>query len=186
MIASRGRSRRWSTTVLAVATAGALALAGCGSDDDHDGHEHTGSDDHEHIDPVAQDPAIAATSVAVTALSWTAAEQSSPWDIPTTVLSSSMTGELADKASDPSSAEARRDRPSQWDGWATAGATVKAFVLETEVTEESDSATTVVTTVRQDLSYPDGGGSTWKTTDYEIDLVAEDGRWKATTMKEKS
>lgn len=180
------RKRRWSTVVLAVATAGVLTLTGCGSDDEHDGHEHTGSDDHEHIDPIAQDPAIAATSVAVTALSWTPAEQSSPWDIPTTVLSSSMTGELADKAGGPSSAEAMKDRPSQWDGWAAAGATVKAFVLETEVTEESDTDTTVVATVRQDLSYPDGGRSTWKTTDYEIGLVAEDGRWKAETMKEKS
>lgn len=179
------RKRRCATAVLAAVASAALMIAGCGSDS-HDGHEHTGSDDHEHIDPVAQDPAIAATSVAVTALSWTPAEQSSPWDIPATVLSSSMTGELADKAGDPSSAEARKDRPSQWDGWATAGATVKAFVLETEVTEESDSETTVVATVRQDLSYPDGGGSTWKTADYEIDLVAEDGRWKAETMKEKS
>jgi hypothetical protein len=184
MTAGTTRSRHWSAVALALVTAGVMMLTGCGSDEP-DGEQHTGSDAHEHIDPVADDPAIAATSVAVTALSWTPATQSSPWDIPASVMSESLTGELAELAGDPSSTAAMKDRPSQWDGWATAGATVKAIVLDTEVTEDSDTEATVMATVRQELTYPDGGRSTWKTADYEISLAAADGRWKADSMTEK-
>lgn len=180
MMGSR-RVGYWRRMLVALAAGGALVMAGCGSEDDHDGHSHTGSDAGEHIDPVAEDAAIAATSVAVTLLNWTPAQQDSPWDV-SAEQADIFTGELAAKITDLSG----ENIPEQWAGWAAAGATVRSVVLDAEVTDESETEAKVIATVRQELAYPDGGRSTWKTSDYDIGLVAEDGRWKADTMKEKS
>lgn len=173
---------RTGSLLVVVATV-AVVLGGCSSDDDTD-DGHQGHDAGEHIDPVADDPAIAATAVASTLLSWNPAEQSSPMDVPVSVIDDSMTGELAEQARDPSGDDSAYLTPQQWDDWADAKATVKAFVTDTEVTADDDTAAEVTTTVRQDLSYPDGARSTLSTTDYQITLDAVDGRWKANTIKE--
>lgn len=172
-------------TLLVLTIAASMSMTACGSDDDTDSeHAHDGHDADEHIDPVEQDPAIAATMVASTLLSWTPAEQSSALDIPITVVDDSLTGELETMARSPSDPKARKFTPTQWDDWAAAAATVKAFVTDTEVTDEADEDAKVRATVRQDLSYPDGARSILGTTDYTITLKNIDGRWKADTFKE--
>lgn len=178
------RSRRWSTALLAGATASALVLTGCGSDDEHAGHEHTGSDAHEHIDPIAADPAVTAQAVASTVLTWNPAQQDSPWELATNFIEDTLTGDLADKAGEPSSSAAMADRPKQWDGWAAGGATMKAVVLDVELADEDDDEVTAVVEVQQTLNYPDGSSSRWKKSTQEVHLVAENGRWKANSLKE--
>lgn len=177
--------RRWITGLLAALTASTLVLTGCGSDDESAETEHTGSDDHEHIDPVANDPAIAARAVATSLLSYDPADRVSPCDVADNVALLMLTGELAAAAEAPESPECMDKRPEQWSDWGAANAQIKAIITDTDVVDESDSEATVITTVRQSLSYPDGGSSTWSTTTQEIHLVAEDDRWKATSIEEK-
>lgn len=173
-------TRRWITATCAIGLFAGLSLTGCSDDSESDpGHEHTGSDDHEHIDPVTGSPAGAAQAVATTLTTWTPANQASPFSLPGTFVEQSLTGQLEELARDPESEQAMDRRPEQWEGWAAANATVKGFVLDTETTEGSDTEATVVATVRQDLRYPDGSRSTMTETEYTVTLVAEDGHWKA-------
>lgn len=177
---------RWRSAVISGVVATALVLTGCGSDKDNEQAEHTGSDAHEHIDPVADDPVIAATAVATSWLSYDPADRVSPCDIPDNVAMLQLTGELADTAATPDSRECMDARPKQWDDWGEANAQIKAIITDTEVIEETESEATVGVTVTQNLVYPDGGTSTWATSSHELTLVADDGRWKADSIKETS
>lgn len=165
-----------------------LALSGCSGSDENNGDDHshtheTGSDDHAHIDPVASDPAITAKFVAMGRYSWTPGVQDNVWDMPERLVSESLTGEAKDKADDPGESAAK-DTPNEWQSWASLGATVRAIVTDPVVEGVGDQRTVTVT-VRQDLEYPDGSATTWKTSTIQIHLVSEDDRWKADTIKEK-
>lgn len=174
----RGGRRLQVAALVALTTV--LAVTGCGSDNhDDDGHNH-GSDDHVVIDPVAEDPAITAKAVAINRFTWDPGTQSGVWDIPAKVVTDSLTGPARDKATDPAGAGAA-DTPEQWRSWAAAGASMRAIVTDAVVTGDGNDRTVTVT-VRQDLEYPDGSASTWKTRPVEIHLVAVDGRWKADSI----
>jgi hypothetical protein len=156
-----------------------LTVSGCGGGDSEDDHDH-GSDDHVVIDPVADDPAIAAKAVALNLFQWNPAEQSSVWDLPLQIVDDNLTGELRDKAT---SAQGSADTPEEWSAWAASGATVRAIVTS-PVVEGDGNSRTVTVTVQQNLEYPDGSGSEWKTRNVTVHLVNDDGQWKADRVSE--
>lgn len=157
-----------------------LTISGCsGGDDDSDGREH-GSDDHVVIDPVADDPAIAAKTVAINRYQWNPSIQSGVWALPLQIVENNLTGEALDKASSPADTA---DNPEEWSDWADAGATMRAIVTDPVVTGEGDTRTVTVT-VRQDLEYPDGSGSEWRTQTVTVHLVNDGGHWKADRLSE--
>ncbi|RRQ11983.1 hypothetical protein CXF47_10485 [Corynebacterium bovis] len=130
-----------------------------------------------HIDPVEQDPAVAATSALTVLFSWDPARQSGPGDVPAGVADELFTGALA---ADVRSGGAVIDRPEQWGNWATAHARVSALVPQTRVMDTGDERTRVVAAqVAQTLVYPDGGHSRLPDRQVRVHLVVESGRWKA-------
>ncbi|KPM10562.1 hypothetical protein QR98_0091200, partial [Sarcoptes scabiei] len=124
---------------------------------EHD-HEHShGRDDHVHIDPVAEDPAVAATSALTVLFSWDPARQSGPGEVSAGVAEQLFTGGVA---ADVRSGGAVIDRPEQWGDWVTAHARVSALVPQTRVMDTGDERSRVVAAqVEQTLMYPDGGHS---------------------------
>ncbi|MEL4211878.1 hypothetical protein [Corynebacterium bovis] len=173
-----GEQDRWSPSaaVVVVGLVAAGGLSGCGghTDDDVDGH---GRDDHVHIDPVAEDPAVAATSALTVLFGWDPARQSGPGDVPAGVADELFTGALA---ADVRSGGAVVDRPALWGDWATAQARVSALVPQTRVVGTGDERSRVVAAqVEQTLTYPDGGRSRLPGRQVRVHLVVESGRWKA-------
>ncbi|WP_125196397.1 hypothetical protein [Corynebacterium bovis] len=179
---SSGRVQVGWTHLVAVGLVVAGLLSACGShtdSHDHDpGHNHDhGHDDHVHIDPVEQDPAVAATSALTVLFSWDPARQSGPGDVPSGVADELFTGALA---ADVRSGGAVVDRPEQWGDWATAQARVSALVPQTRVSDTGDERSRVVAAqVAQTLVYPDGGRSRLPGRQVRVHLVLVEGRWKA-------
>lgn len=179
---SSGRVQVGWTHLVAVGLVVAGLLSACGShtdSHDHDpGHNHDhGHDDHVHIDPVEQDPAVAATSALTVLFSWDPARQSGPGDVPSGVAEELFTGSVA---ADVQSGRAVVDRSVQWGDWATAHARVMALVPDTRVIGRgSGPDRTVLAEVEQTLVYPDGGRSRLADRQIRVHLVVSSGRWKA-------
>ena len=141
-------------------------------------HEHAhGLDDYAHIDPVADDPAVAAASVATVLLSWDPVRQSGPADGVVRTLDGVATGELLGAVV---AGESVVDRPAQWGDWATAHARVMALVPDTRVVDDRlGRGRTVLARVAQTVVYPDGGRSRLPDQQARVHLVVESGQWKA-------
>ena len=100
--------------IIALAVASTLALSACGQDDESeltadervasytgdDAHEHNGTDSHVTIDPVKEDPGIAATAVATSMFTWNPAQQVSVFHVSENVINEQLTGALAEQARD--------------------------------------------------------------------------------------
>lgn len=104
-----GRQSRLRGLSPALAVAVMLVLSGCGSNSPD---VPAGSDDHVVIDPVAFDPAPAATSVLTTLLSWNPAAQSGPLDIPVDAADRLLAGGLRDQATHPRTASGVLAKPA--------------------------------------------------------------------------
>ncbi|MEL4163094.1 hypothetical protein [Corynebacterium bovis] len=142
-----------------------------------DGDHNHGRDDHVHIDPVAEDPQVAATSALTVLLSWDPVRQSGPTDGVVRTLDSFATGELLAAVD---SGESVVDRPEQWGDWAMAHARVMALVPDTRVVDDrSEKGKTVLARVSQVVVYPDGGRSRLPDQQVRVHLVVEAGQWKA-------
>lgn len=176
-----GRARRG---LAAVVVAVSLVLSGCGSGGGGEADVPAGADDHVVIDPVAFDPAPAATSVLTTLLSWTPAAQSGPLDIPVDAADRLLAGGLRDQATHPRTASGVLAKPAGWDGWAGAGAQVRAIVPEVVVRDDpaDDSARLVDATVEQTVAYPDGSRSDLARMRVTVHLVSVGGRWAADAL----
>ncbi|MEL4183531.1 hypothetical protein MTQ17_09845 [Corynebacterium bovis] len=130
-----------------------------------------------HIDPVAEDPQVAATSALTVLLSWDPVRQSGPTDGVVRTLDSFATGELLAAVD---SGESVVDRPEQWGDWAMAHARVMALVPDTRVVDDrSEKGKTVLARVSQVVVYPDGGRSRLPDQQVRVHLVVEAGQWKA-------
>lgn len=156
---------------------GAVSLFG-GDDADH---QHA-TDSHIHIDPISDDPYVAATSTVSAILSYSPAEQDGPFDQYTAVRDR-LTGELAQLADNPPTGEdALRQTPRQWDAWAESGDRVRAIVERTPDTSEiSDTDTEgVVTVTVRELVFHQDGETTPLRSPYIVDanVVREDDIWK--------
>ncbi|MBB3116917.1 hypothetical protein [Corynebacterium bovis] len=173
-----GRQSRLRGLSPALAVAVVLVLSGCGS---NSSDVPAGSDETAVIDPVAFDPAPAAMSVLTTLLSWTPAAQSGPLDIPVDAADRLLAGGLRDQATHPRTASGVLAKPAGWDGWAAAGAQVRAIVPTATVRDDpvDDSARLVDATVEQTLAYPDGSRSDLARMRVTVHLVSVDGRWAA-------
>lgn len=175
------RRRPVACATVAAAAAVVLGCEGCGSGE---GRVPAGSDETAVIDPVAFDPAPAATSVLTTLLSWNPAAQSGPLDIPVDAADRLLAGALRDQATHPRAASGVLAPPAGWDGWAAAGATVRAIVPTTAVRDDGsdDSARLVDATVEQTLAYPDRSRSQLARLRVTVHLVGVDGRWAADAL----
>ena len=173
-----GRQSRLRGLSPALAVAVVLVLSGCGS---NSSDVPAGSDDHVVIDPVVVDPAPAATSVLTTLLSWNPAAQSGPLDIPVDAADRLLAGGLRDQATHPRTASGVLAKPAGWDGWAGAGAQVRAIVPTATVRDDpaDDSARLVDAVVEQTLAYPDGSRSQLARMRVTVHLVSVEGRWAA-------
>lgn len=177
----RSRTATIMVAVLAVAavalTVTAVALIGNDSDGDQ-----PATDAHTHIDPVSDDPYVAATSTLSAILSYSPAEQETVFDQYAAVRDR-LTGQLAQLADNPPTGEdAARQLPDQWDAWAESGDRVRAIVERTPDTEEiADDATEAVVTVevREMIFHPDGETTPLRSP-YVADatVVVEDDIWK--------
>ncbi|RRO90231.1 hypothetical protein [Corynebacterium bovis] len=176
-----GRQSRLRGLSPALAVAVVLVLSGCGS---NSSDVPAGSDDHVVIDPVVVDPAPAAMSVLTTLLSWNPAAQSGPLDVSVDAADRLLAGGLRDQATHPRTASGVLATPAGWDGWAGAGAQVRAIVPEVVVRDDpaDDSARLVDAVVEQTLVYPDGSRSDLARWEVTVHLVSEGGRWRANAV----
>ena len=162
--------------VVGLLAAGVFSVC-CRGPVEHDHEQGPGHDDHVHIDPVEQDPQVAATSALTVLFSWDPARQSGPGDVPAGVAEELFTGSVA---ADVQSGRAVVDRSVQWGDWATAHARVMALVPDTRVIGRgSGPDRTVLAEVEQTLVYPDGGRSRLADRQIRVHLVVSSGRWKA-------
>lgn len=174
-----------------------VTLAACGSDSEQDSeptdvmyggddmqHEHgTGSDDHIDIDPVKDDPTIAATAAAVNWWTWLPGEQSSAWAVSGNTAETTLTGDLKDRADNADSDDADEATPDDWEQWAQTNTTVSALVLSaTEDEGGSDTETTVTLDIRQNTTADGGATDTLDEFQATAHLVAEDGQWKVSAL----
>lgn len=167
--------------VIAVVVVVGLAWAAVsvfGGDDEHD---HA-TDSHLHIDPVTDDPYVAATSTISAILSYAPAEQATVFDQYAAVRDR-LTGQLAELADNPPTGEdALRQTPEYWDSWAESGDRVRALVERDEDTAtiaDTDTEGVVTVTVRELVFHP-GGETTPLRNPYtvEANVVVEDDIWK--------
>lgn len=184
--------------IIALAVASTLALSACGQDDESeltadervasytgdDAHEHNGTDSHVTIDPVKEDPGIAATAVATSMFTWNPAQQVSVFHVSENVINEQLTGTLAEQARDFDSEQAQSQTPDEWLEWAKDDVRVQAIIPNVEVTDDSDeNARTTAVNVEQFLVDSEGNRTLYQKNRVIIHLVAEDGIWKADLME---
>lgn len=154
------------------------AVAFFGGDDE----STPATDSHTHIDPVADDPFVAATSTLSAVLSYVPAEQDTVFDQYASVRDR-LTGPLAQLADNPPAGEdALRQTPPEWDDWAAGGDQVRAIVERSENTADIDDDATeavVTVTVREMVFHADGENTPLRSP-YVADatIVREDDIWK--------
>lgn len=184
--------------IIALAVASALTLSACGKDDEpeltadervasytgDDAHEHDGTDSHATIDPVKEDPGIAATAVATSMFTWNPAQQVSVFHVSENVINEQLTGALAEQARDFDSEQAQSQTPDEWIEWAKEGVRIQAIIPSVEVTDDSnDDMRTIAADVQQFIIHPENGRSHYQDSKVIIRLVAQDGHWKAELME---
>lgn len=179
----------------ALVIAGALALSACGDSEEMSADERVasytdddsqlnGSDSHVTIDPVKEDPNIAATAVASILFTWNPSEQATIYHIDEDVISEHFTGELADRVRDFDSEQAHSQTPEDWLEWAKDGVRVQAIIPNVEVTDDSDeNARTTAVNVEQFLVDSEGNRTLYQKNRVIVHLVAEDDIWKADLME---
>lgn len=154
-----------------------------GGDDD----DRPATDSHTHIDPVTDDPYVAATSTLSAILSYAPADQDTVFDQYAAVRDR-LTGQLLQLADTPPTGEdAARQTPEQWDAWAAGGDRVRALVERAEDTAEiDDDATEAVVTanVREMVFHADGENTPLRSPyAVEATIVREDDIWKLSSYE---
>ena len=154
------------------------AVAFFGGDDE----STPATDSHTHIDPVADDPYVAATSTLSAVLSYAPAEQDTVFDQYASVRDR-LSGQLAQLADNPPTGEdALRQTPPEWDDWAAGGDQVRAIVERSENTADIDDDATeaVVTVTVREMVFHADGENTQLRSPYAADatIVREDDIWK--------
>lgn len=188
------------TVALAASLVCTGALSACGSDEDGedteetevaysgsdgDSHIHSGSDDHIDINPVRDDPTIAATAAASNWWTWLPADQPSVWSVTGDAVDEVFSGDLHEQAEKADSDAAKKANPRNWDRWKKMGVSVEALVLDATEDEadaaggsgdSSDLVTSVDLTVRQNLT-SEAGIETFDEFTVTAHLVATDDHW---------
>lgn len=154
-----------------------------GGDDD----DRPATDSHTHIDPVTDDPYVAATSTLSAILSYSPADQDTVFDQYAAVRDR-LTGQLAQLADAPPTGEdAARQTPEQWDAWADSNDRVRALVERAEDTAEIDDDATeavVTATVREMVFHADGENTPLRSPyAVEATIVREDDIWKLSSYE---
>ena len=182
-------------SIIAIVLGSALALSACGESEeelsadelveqsinDSDYDEPPG-DSHIHIDPVAEDPNIAAQAVAASFFTWNPAEQMSVWNVNENVIDQHLTGELREQALNADSEEALADTPDEWEEWALDGVRFQAIIPEVNVVDDSSETERRVAVNVTQYKLQDGTREVHDEFILIIQLVAEDGHWRGTLM----
>ncbi|MGV0870463.1 hypothetical protein [Corynebacterium kalidii] len=149
---------------------------------DEDDAARPATDSHTHIDPVADDPYVAATSTVSAILSYAPAEQDTVFDQYAAVRDR-LTGQMAQLADNPPTGDdAARQTPPQWEAWAESGDRVRAIVERSPSTapiEDGATEAEVTMDVRELIFHPDGETTPLRNP-YVVTatVVVEDGIWK--------
>lgn len=166
--------------LIAVAVAIAWAVTSMIGGDEEEARPAT--DSHTHIDPISDDPYVAATSTVSAILSYAPAEQDTPFDQYSAVRDR-LTGQMAQLADTPPTGDdAARQTPSGWDAWAESGDRVRAIVERSPSTEpiEDDATEAVVTMDVREMVFHSDGETTPLRSPYVVSatVVLEDNIWK--------
>lgn len=137
-----------------------------------------GTDEHVHLDPVA-DPHTAAVDIMAGIHTWTPATQESPWDA-MHLLADRFTGRMA------LAAASRPDPdpiPRQWAAWARGGDRIvgtASLLADQPVAADEDDEVQVRVTVRQVVMHSTGDTTPRPETSIRVHMVRTDEHtWKA-------
>lgn len=170
--------QRAAVAAMLVVTLGGTVTA-CGHDDEP---EHKGTDVG-MTDPQQADPGVIAQSVTRVMLSWEPARQESPFDVPAEVKKQTG-GTLKQMLDSPSHDDLKQWKPEQWESWASGKVQVKGFA-DTPTTSGSGAKRTVRMDAVQRLDYPDGTGSTWRTSEATAEVEQHGSTWIVTSLTVK-
>lgn len=151
----------------------------CGSD------EHTDSaPEHNDVgaaDPMVSDAGVVAQNVTRILLTWTPADQDSPWAVPGGTVNM-LGGKAKELALHPSSDDAKSYRPSAWNDWASADARLQGIAQTGEIQDQSDDAARVHVPAHQELIYPDGSRSVQPELNLTVTLERNGEQWLVTKI----
>lgn len=162
---------------LAMVAGGSTA---CGSSEEQPAaaHEHN---DVGAADPMVSDAGVVAQNVTRILLTWTPADQDSPWAVPGGTVNL-LGGKAKELALHPSSDEAESYRPSAWNDWASANARLQGIAQTGEIQDQSDDAARVHVPAHQELIYPDGSRSVQPDLNLTVTLERSGEQWLVTEI----
>ena len=138
---------------------------------------------HGH-DPMSDDPYVAVRMIASALYSYDPAEDETPL-VQITQLQDRLTGEMTavvEVPDDPQALDALY--PPQWVSWKESGASVRGAVetVNYEQNVTSDRVTAQMH-VQQNVYFVDGDTTPWRVFDIEMDMVWDQGVWKAEAFR---
>lgn len=138
--------------------------------------------EHDDIDPVRDDPEVAAQAAMVAVFSYDPASQETTFEQLGDVRDQ-LTGTLGELADNPPTGDqAAAQRPSEWDSWARSGDQVRAFAnvaAGSAPVGEDETTATVTVDVEQRIIHPDGETTPYEEMVADVEMVYEAEQWKA-------
>lgn len=141
------------------------------------GDTPSGSDAHVAIDPVTDDPVVAATTTLSVVWSFEPADQDSPFES-YRLVRDRLTGPFLITADNPP--ERGKAWPKQWDTWRAYGDRVQSFVTPEGANDVDPEAEEAVITARVNevVIHPDGEQTPLREGIYALEVKKEAGVWK--------
>lgn len=156
--------------------------------EEYHAHEH-GTDAHVIIDPVKDDPLVAAEATMYAIFSFKPAEQNTPFDHYGAVRNQ-LTGVLLEIADHPPTDEfAAKQFPAEWQDWSQSHDEIRAFVTrvaDTKPIDEHAETALVTVNVRQVVVHDDGDQTPWRSFVADVEMQRIKDTWKAANFTIKS
>lgn len=150
----------------------------------HATHDPHGEDAHGHTDPVKDDPYVAARTIASALYSYNPAEDETPL-VQFAAMRDQLTGRMLKAAEVPTDPQALDSLyPPQWSSWKESKAVVRGAAESLNYSEHvTGHHVTAKMHMRQIVYFTDGDSTPFLECDMEMEMVLENGVWKASDYR---